>query len=263
ISLFPFSLPHVIPTSPPSPPAYSFLFYSPSPIDRASLHPSSLFGTWTRPKPVCKPTSLLAYPGPLLMVLDFCMCGSSIFGTRALKTGVMSDGEAAPHSTPICMCGVQGNGCNIHMGLYSSTINNLHMVVQRKYCGYRSGNSCYSEKYVSSSLFQQVSTNGSNGCRRCKKATTVEQTTKSSSLYHNSSSQRNENQLAFCAYNPPAIEDYNQGGDVDEENPTSPRASLAYFIMETVQHSVVHLEHGGMPPQPPMAYTQRTSALQR
>jgi len=68
------------------------------------------------------------------------------------------------------------------------------------YC-YRSGNSCRGKQYDSSALFQQVSTNGSNGRRRCKKGTTAEQTTKSSRFYQNSSQdeQRNEKQLAFCA----------------------------------------------------------------
>ena len=78
------------------------------------------------------------------------------------------------------------------------------MIVSKKleYCRYLSGNSwCGSEKYYGSALFQQVSTNGSNGRRRCKKATTAEQTTKSGRFYRNSSQdeQRNEKQLAFCA----------------------------------------------------------------
>lgn len=80
------------------------------------------------------------------------------------------------------------------------------MIVSNKlqYCCYLKGNSWRGlEKYEWSALFQQVSTNGSNGRRRCKKATsTAEQTTKSVRFYCNSSSQdeqRNEKQLAFCA----------------------------------------------------------------
>lgn len=71
-----------------------------------------------------------------------------------------------------------------------------------QYYRYRSGNSCCGKQYDSSALFQQVSTNGSNGRRRCKKTTTAEQTTKSGSFDRNSSQdgQRNEEQLAFCAY---------------------------------------------------------------
>lgn len=70
-----------------------------------------------------------------------------------------------------------------------------------QYYSYRSGNSCGGKQYDSSALFQQVSTNGSNGRRRCKKATAAEQTTKSGSFNRNSSQdgQRNEEQLAFCA----------------------------------------------------------------
>ncbi|KAJ9589606.1 hypothetical protein L9F63_017191, partial [Diploptera punctata] len=109
--------------------------------------------------------------------------------------------ESYTHSTSIFICGV------IPIGLFQINIinNNLHMIVSRKikYYRYLSGNSWRgAEKYDSSALFQQVSTNGSNGRRRCKKATTAEQTSKSGRLYRNSSSrdeQRNEKQLAFYA----------------------------------------------------------------
>ncbi|XP_023718063.1 uncharacterized protein LOC111870202 [Cryptotermes secundus] len=92
--------------------------------------------------------------------------------------------------------------CNFRQILVSRN-NRPHMFVPYKsqYYSYRSGNSCRGKQYDSSALFQQVSTNGSNGRRLCKKATTAEQTTKSGSFNRNSSQdgQRNEEQLAFCA----------------------------------------------------------------
>jgi len=94
------------------------------------------------------------------------------------------------------------NECNFRHRLISSS-NKLHMFVRYKlqyYC-YRNGNSCRGKQYDSSALFRQVSTNSSNGRRRCKKATTAEHRTKSGSVYRISSQdeQRNEEQLAFRA----------------------------------------------------------------